>query len=530
MSATILDEPTRTDHVHPAASSSPSTALSLRLVMMLVVIRLLLPLLTRARIWEFHRDEFLYFAMADHFDLWHMQFPPMIALIAGAGRLVFGDSVLAARVPAAIGGAALTAVILLLIRRLGGGSRAAILATLALLAAPVFVRTSLLMHPVIFDQLWSTMALAALTLAAHERAPRWWIGVGVALGLGALTKFSIAFVGLSVVVAVALNAELRTQLRSRWPWFAVIVGAAMSAPSVLGQITHHWPFLQQMQALSSGQLKQVSAATFLANQPLLLASASLCVIAGFAASIRGPARDRVPVSAAVAMITLMLLLHGKGYYAAPVYPVVIAIGALQLERLSAARPWIAPVAATFMLGCAIIVWPLGVPVFAPSTMIRYAASLGSAETVKTNRGELLQLPQDYADMLSWRALADSVGAVVARLPAEQRRDLTIIGSNYGQAGALAFYSRRTRIPYPRSTAGDFWAWGPGPGSGNNVIVVGSSAEIGDALRQLYESVEEVRVIANPLGVPEEQRVTIYHARGARAQLASVWPTLGPNWE
>src|SRR5690606_11491106 len=113
---------------------------------------------------------------------------PFIALLARASSAVFGDSVLAARVPAALGGAALTGVVLLLLRRLGSGAWGLLLATLGLALAPVFLRSSLLFQPVIFDQLWATLADAALVLAAAEREPRWWLLVGAALGLGLLTK------------------------------------------------------------------------------------------------------------------------------------------------------------------------------------------------------------------------------------------------------------------------------------------------------------------------------------------------------
>ena len=65
------------------------------LVGALVLCRLLLPLLTRHPAWGIHRDVYLYFAMADHLDLFRMQFPPLIAVVAAAGRAALGESVLA---------------------------------------------------------------------------------------------------------------------------------------------------------------------------------------------------------------------------------------------------------------------------------------------------------------------------------------------------------------------------------------------------------------------------------------------------
>ena len=65
------------------------------LVALIVALRIALPLVTIDPTWEFHRDEFLYFAMGDHFHLFGMQFPPLIAALARISKAIFGDDVLA---------------------------------------------------------------------------------------------------------------------------------------------------------------------------------------------------------------------------------------------------------------------------------------------------------------------------------------------------------------------------------------------------------------------------------------------------
>ena len=105
--------------MRPAPEARP-LLIAGRFIAVLVLARILLPLVLLAPPWEFHRDELLYFAMGDHLEL-RMQFPPFIAAVARLSSALLGDTVWAARVPAALAGGALTLVVLLLVRRLGGG-------------------------------------------------------------------------------------------------------------------------------------------------------------------------------------------------------------------------------------------------------------------------------------------------------------------------------------------------------------------------------------------------------------------------
>ncbi len=504
------------------------------LAVALVVLRLALPLLLIHPAWEFHRDEFLYFAMGDHLEWFGMQFPPLIAVIARLSRGIFGDAVWAARVPAALAGASLLGVMLWLARRLGGGAWSLILLAIASMAAPVFLRPSVLMHPVIFDQLWATLAFAAVVLAAVEEEPRWWLLAGVAFGLGALTKFSVAFYVLAAAVPALGVSPLRRELASRWPWIGAAIAMVLSIPSIAGQIAHGWPFLLQMQSLQGAQLDRVTALDFLTEQPLMLGGAALLLPLGLLGAAR---RDRPSQIAAMILLTIigvMLTLHGKGYYAAPGYPVFIVAGVVWCERALSARS--AAVLArvtrvalpTVVAIAALLLLPLGIPLLAPAAMARFAVATGVSATVRTNRGDVLALPQDYADMLGWRAQAEAASRALHTLPADDQRDVLLVGSNYGEAGALAMYRERLGLPYPVSVAGDFHAWGTYGHSGDVTILVDGPDAL-PGLERLFEDVREVGRIEEPRTVPEEQDVRIYLARRPRAPVDSVWKTLGPRW-
>lgn len=514
---------------HPRKAVSPAGRRWLPLVAALLAVRLGLTLAWHPA-YGFHRDEFLYFAMADHLDFFRMQFPPLIALVARAGRALFGESVLAARVPAALAGTALVALVLALVRRLGGGTWALVFAALAMTAGPVWLRASLLLQPVIFDQLWCAAAVAALVVLAIGGSPRWWLAVGAALGLGALTKFSVAFYGAGILLAV-LATPLRAHLRTPWPWAGVLVAALLATPSLSGQVIHGWPFFAQMRALKAGQLEHVTPADFLAMQALMLGAGGLVAVAGLGASLGSRARRPTAVAGvfALAVLGAFLLMHGKAYYAAPVYPPLLAIGAVVLERaLAHGRVrLLRPVLAVLLLAGAAVTFPIGVPALEPAAMARYAARLGVTHAVQTNHGATLPLPQDYADMIGWDRLADTVAAAVRRLSPEDRRRLVVVAGNYGQAGALELLGPSRGLPRPISTAGDFYAWGPGPLPGDVVLAVGIDRS---DLARHFGSIEPVAWFDDPWMVPEERDDTILLCRQPRQPLQAIWPHVGPDWD
>ena len=70
------------------------------------------------------RDEFYYIACAEHLDWGYVDHPPLVALVTAATRALFGDSLLAIRLPAALAGAATVVIAGVLARELGLGASA----------------------------------------------------------------------------------------------------------------------------------------------------------------------------------------------------------------------------------------------------------------------------------------------------------------------------------------------------------------------------------------------------------------------
>jgi 4-amino-4-deoxy-L-arabinose transferase-like glycosyltransferase len=479
-----------------------------------------------------HRDEFLYVAMGRYLQLFRMDFPPFIALLANTSRILFGDTLVALRIAPALAGGALVLLAALIARELGGGRGAQGLAALAVVAAPLFMRAASLFQPVVFDQLWWTLALYALVRIARHGAPRDWLLLAVAGGIGLLSKFSIGFIAVGVLVALVATRE-RRWWRTRWPYITAVIALVIGSPSIVGQIALGFPVLGQMSDLQAQQLARVTPAMFLTGQILMIGPAIMLAVGGaiYALVVRAEAADaaRPAVVACLAAVVLLMVAQGKEYYAGPVYPLLFAVGAVGLEAVSSgtrrglgARRVVTGVLVILMVSFGALALPLGLPILPPQQLAGYAAWLGLTRAVETNRGDVLPLPQDFADMLGWEEQVAAVATAYHALPESERRIAVVLASNYGEAGALDWFGPRYGLPRAVSDAGSYWFFGPGDMPG--YVAVGLGIEPRN-LEAFYEEVTVIGRVPNPWGVPEQQDNPVIVARRPARTLQQVWPEL-----
>ena len=483
-----------------------------------------------------HRDEFLYMAMGRHLRLWHMDFPPMIAMVARLSH-AFGDSLVAVRFVPALAAATITALAALIASELGGGRAAQLIAVAAVVANPLFLRTGNLLQPVVLDQLWWTLGYYVLARLAraplHADAHRWWIALGATAGVGLLTKFSIAFFAIGAVAGIALT-PLRAWLRTPWPWLAALVMIVLGSPSIVGQIALGFPVLGQMHDLRTTQLQRIGAAEFLAGQ-VLLGPALLLAVVGAWALLAGTLRHyRVVGVATLTSVLVLLALHGKAYYAGPVYPALFAAGAVFFApavaldtRASRLRRVLALLVVTSLAVYGVVTLPFGLPVLPPPLMARYAEGMGPKAAVTTNVGKVQALPQDYADMLGWPAQAAAVARVFHALSREEQGRAVIAAGNYGEAGALDFYGPPLGLPPAISSAGSYWFFGPGTRAGDPTLVLADRKAAAD-LGRLFARVLVVAEVRPPEWkwlVAEERDVVVFRCDAPLQPLQAAWPSL-----
>ena len=503
------------------------------LVLYLAAAKLLLHLLTAGRYGIF-RDELYYLACSEHLDWGYVDQPPLIALIAWIARHAFGSSLLGLRLLPAIAGVVLVWLTGKLTRDMGGGRFAQALAALAILVSPIL---SLFHHWLTmnaFEPLIWLGAVWCVVKAIDEREPRYWLWFGVIVGIGLQTKYSVLFFVFGIVTGLLLTTHRRVLL-SPWIWLGALAAGVIFLPNLLWLIKHDFPFLELMRNIrASGRDVARGPIAFIADQALLVNPIlfPLCV-GGLGWLFFGSDRRRYRILgwAYVVMLVTFIVLKGKNYYLAPIYPVLFAAGAIALERAATLRPgWARPwrfVAYTYValvVVAGVVFAPLSLPILRPETYVRYQNALG-IEPPKSEHQETGPLPQHFADEFGWEDMARAVAEVYYRLTPEERERTAIFANSYGQAGAIDFFGPKYGLPKAIANHQNYWYWGPRNFDGSIVIVLGSDGE-GD--REHFATVTEAGRTYHPYSRRDEH-FPILLCRGLNQDLRLLWPKI-KNWD
>jgi hypothetical protein len=489
------------------------------------IIALIVHFLTNSR-YGYFRDELYYIACARHPALGYVDLAPLSALLLRIELAIFGDSLFALRLFPALASAGTVWLTGVIARQLGGRAWAAGLASIGSLSALVFLALGNVYSMNIFEPLfWMGCAYCLIRIIQGGRQT-WWLWFGALAGLGVENKHSIAFFGIGVVLALLLSPQRREFARAGI-WFGGLIALALTLPNLIWQIQHHWPTYELLTNIAHSHKNVVlSPPEFLLQQMLILNPATLPLWLGgliwlFAAT--EGRRYRVLGFAYLITLAEFIILHGKHYYLAPVYPILFAAGGVALERwLAGSLRFVRPLYAAVMILVAAILAPTVVPILPPEKLVAYMEAIHFTPP-KTETSHTAALPQLFADQFGWREMAASVGRAYTKLSPNDQRIVGIFCQNYGQAGAIDFFGKQYRLPPALSGHQNYFLWGPRGYTGDLLLVLDD--DDGDE-REQFRSVQDLGPVeTSRWAMPWEQRQHIYLCRGLKKDLRQVWPTL-----
>jgi hypothetical protein len=491
---------------------------------------LLLQLLTASR-YGYFGDEMYHMACGEHLAWGYVDQPPLIALIAWITRHTFGTSLFVVRIFPALAGTALVWLTGRMTRELGGGWYAQTTASLCTACAGVYLVLHHLFTMNAFEPLlWMGCAYVLIRIIKTGNQ-RLWLWFGLLAGVGLENKYTMAVFGGAVAAGLLLTPE-RKALASKWIWIAGAAAFLIFLPNLIWNIQHHWPFLELMRNIrAGGRDVEFTPIGYMRAQIFLMTPFTFPVwLCGGLYFLFWPsARSyRILGWTFIGVLTIFIVLHGKDYYAVPIYPVVFAGGAIAVEQFCMHRmAWLKPALAVLILLGSIAFLPMVSPVLSPEAFLRYQANFPFK--IQPDEKSMLAepMPHYYSWSFGWEEMVQGVAKAYASVPPEERPDTAIFGNDFAAAGAIDLLGPKYGLPKAISGHQTYWLWGPRNYSGQTVILLGSTEE---RARREFREVNVITELHNPYAAPWENRPVLL-CRGPKRfrSLSEAWPKL-KNWD
>ncbi|GDY29023.1 ArnT family glycosyltransferase [Gandjariella thermophila] len=457
--------------------------------------------------YGYYRDELYFRILAAHPGWGYVDTPPLTPLLARAGIWLFGDTVTAVRIPAALCTAVTVVLAALIAAEFGGRRRAQVFAALGTATGmyPLLVGHTLLTNSADLVA-WCAVWLFA-TRALLRGDGRWWLAAGVAVGLAVYDKHLVLLPAIGILAGLAAAGPRRLLLDRR-----LLVGVALALliglPNLLYQAAHDWPQLRMagaMAAQSGGRNRLLALPGQLALIGVPLVPVWLAGLIGLLRDPRWRAVRALGVAHPV-VVAVVMLTDGRIDYAAGTLVPLLAVGCVRLEawfaRPAGRRRMVVAVTANAALSTLFVL-----PVLPVDLLGRTPVPLVNPEA---------------RDGVGWPQLVAQVAAVYQGLPPDERSGAAVLTNDYGEAGAVDRYGGEHHLPPAYSGHNELARWLP-PESANAVVAVGIAPE------RLAAAFDRCTVAGRvDLGAAvrsDEQGVPITVCDGRHLPWAAVWPRL-----
>lgn len=470
------------------------------------------------------RDEFYYIACTNHLAAGYVDQPPLSIYILAFSRMIFGDSLFAIRLLPAISAVLTVYFTGLITVRIGGKTIALLIACITLAFSPIFLGVNSIFSMNTFDHLLWVLSAYFVVRIIQETKPSQWIILGVLIGLGMLNKISMIWFGAGLFAGLIFT-PMRAQLKTPWPYAAAIIALVIFSPFVIWNITHDFAHLEFINNASRAKYSTLTPLDFMSGQLLLPGPASVLVwLPGLIFLLFSRKLKEYRILGIIFLTTFLILVvnwHSKAEYMAPAYPLVYAGGGLFIEYLLERKNfvWIKYVLPVIIVVSGLIGMPMALPLLPVDSFIPYSKFLGLSSQNSENK-ELAELPQFYADMFGWEDFASTVSKVYQTIPDSEKSGTIVFAGNYGEAGALEYYSSKYELPAVICPHNSYWYWAdPDTNKIKTVIVIGGKME---DHKSACRDVTLAAVHKTKYSMPYENNLPIYICRDIYRSLKEIW--------
>jgi hypothetical protein len=492
-------------------------------ILIFVFIKFILQLTTLFQLdYGLFRDELYYLACAKHLAWGFVDHPPFSIAVLWVWVSIAGNSLISLRIIAALIGTLPVALAGLISRQLGGEWKAQALACFAVLLSPVQIGIASFYSMNVIEYALMLLLVWLLLRIIQEQKSSLWIPFGILLGVGIMNKHTFAVLAGFLLVGLLFTPS-RKEFLKKYFWIGMGAAFLIVLPNLVWQISNNFISLEFYKNASA--LKNVPTSPLKIIVDQLVSSnpiAGILWVSGLVWFLcgKGKSEYRTLGIAFLLMLAMMIAAQSNRMDRIALYiPVLVAGGAVVWERLNAKRfmKWLIPVTVFLLFIVGLVSLPIVFPVMSPSTAADYIQKIGMQPSFE--KGISAKLPQNLADRFGWKELADSVAAVIQRLPERERQSVILAGQNYGDAGALEYYGRSLNFPNVISGHNSYWLWGPGEEAAI-LIIVGNPRS---RMEELFYDVQEGTRTSTGWQMNYECNRPIWICRKPKMPLTEIWP-------
>ena len=243
---------------------------------------------------EMMPEETYYWNYSRHLSIGYLDHPPMVAWLIRGMTAVFGQTEFGVRAGALLCGAMTSIFVYKLTRNLFGAA-VALAALLLVQALPYFFLSGLLMTPdAPLAAAWagSLYFLERALIGNQSRA--WWFA-GVCLGLGMISKYSIALLGPVAVAFMLWDPQSRRWWRRSEPYVGALLALAIFSPVIIWNAQHEWASFAFQTSRRLSETPQFALHKLIGSIIVLITPTGLLAV--IAALSGGYAADETPAAA-----------------------------------------------------------------------------------------------------------------------------------------------------------------------------------------------------------------------------------------
>jgi hypothetical protein len=409
-----------------------------------ILVKFLLQYLLFNPDYDLQRDEYLHLDQANHLAWGFQSVPPVTSWISCIIKL-FGNTVFWVKFFPALFGALTIFVVWKTIEALNGNLFALVLgATCVLFSA--LLRLNFLFQPNSLDVLcWTTFYFILIQYINTENAK--WLFIGsIVFALGFLNKYNIVFLLIALFPAILLTGQ-RAVFAKKECYYAMIIGLLLILPNLLWQYNNHFPVYHHLKELADTQLVNVNRADFIKDQFFYFVGSLPAILASLYALLfyRPFKKFRLFFNTLIFTLIVFVYFKAKSYYAIGLYPVYISFGAafLGAQLNTGWKRYFKPLLIAIPIALYVLLFNIFFSIKSPGYILENENQYKKLGLLRWEDGKDHPLPQDFADMLGWKELAEKVEVVYNKLP--NKKQTIILCDNYGEAGAINYYTNNKNI-------------------------------------------------------------------------------------